>query len=87
MALNGSLTQNGNNLTGNVTITNPLGTANGVLTGQVNGKNLSFTVTATSGTRMSIINFKGIIIGNKALSGSYLWPELNDKGSWLFNSN
>jgi hypothetical protein len=77
--LTGSLTQNGNNLTGNITITNLLGEDSGLATGQIDGKNISFSVTV----RGSTISFEGIISDdNKTLSGDYTWSAFNDNGVW-----
>ena len=75
--LSGSLTQSGNNLNGTISVSNALGKGEGIATGQIDGKKVSFSVTIR-GIQMS---FDGTVSNdNKSLSGSY--TSSFDNGSW-----
>ena len=77
-----NITQNGNQLTGDVSISNMLGSVNGSMTGEIDGSNVTLTIDLP--TLTSKVSFNGLISNdNKTLSGSYEWPAINDTGTWL----
>lgn len=79
--ISGSLTQNGNELTGSGSLTgNCIGGGSGQITGSINGNNISFGVAFNNNTS---INFNGTISSDyRTLSGSYVWPDEDDQGTW-----
>jgi len=79
--ISGSLIQNGNNLTGAGTlIGNCIGGGSGEVSGTINGDNISFGLAFNNNTSIS---FTGVISSDyRTLSGTYIWADENDQGSW-----
>ncbi len=79
--LDGSLSQNGTALTGDVTLTSSLGAVPATITGQLTGTDVSLAVDATAAGYS--INLDGTVSDdNRSISGSYTWPAFKDKGTW-----
>ena len=79
----GNLTQDGNQVSGDVTLTTILGSINANLTGEVDGSDITLVIDSDSPLLPSPISFTGVISDDKTtLSGSYEWPALNDNGTW-----
>lgn len=77
----GNLTQDGNQVSGDVTLTSMLGSINGNLTGEVDGSDITLVIDFPS--LSSQISLNGVISDdNTTLSGSYEWPAFSDNGTW-----
>ena len=79
--IEGSLTQNGNKLEGTGSlIGNCIGGGSGIVTGEINGNDISFGLAINSNTTIS---FSGTISSDyRTLNGSYIWLDENDQGTW-----
>ncbi|MCK5831828.1 MAG: hypothetical protein KAH20_16155 [Methylococcales bacterium] len=80
--LDGTLTQNGDNITGSVKIKNPDLEGQGAVVGKLVGNKVALTATISE-VGDSQISFDGTLSNdNKTISGTYTWSAFNDSGSW-----
>ena len=82
--LEGSLIQNGNDVTGVGSLTgNCIRGGSGTFTGTIEGDNISFGLLADDRTT---INFSGTISGDyRRISGTYIWPDVNANGTFILS--
>lgn len=83
-ALEGSLIQNGNDVTGVGSLTgNCIRGGAGTFTGKIEGNKVSFGLLADDRTT---INFSGTISSDyRTISGTYTWPDENAKGTFTLS--
>ncbi len=79
--ITGSLIQNGNELTGTGSLFgNCVSGGQGMVTGLIDGNNITFGIALSNNTNIS---FNGSISNDhQTLTGTYVWPENNDQGTW-----
>ena len=79
--LSGSLVQNGNNLIGTGSVFGAcINGGSGEVNGTIDGNNITFGLAFNDQTSIS---FTGVVSDDQTtLSGTYNWPDVNDKGTW-----
>lgn len=78
--LNGTLTQNDSALSGYGYLTGSCVSGYGVIKGSVSGNNVYYGMALDNNTT---ITFIGTISNNQeTLTGTYNWPDKNDRGTW-----